>query len=275
MFFTLQIYTNLSKEENFPPKDFAECVFLPNFAHRIKDIAYMNSIKTSLLACSLLLSLACCVSSPEMHQLSPIEQSIILYADQTVDSVCFYTFDSWTVTPQDEWITINGDSHKDIVNDYTKRYYCKVFLTVQPNTTGQTRCGTVLVKSYEYSYSAPFVQLGLLKVSHPAYTVDSYLDDSYVIPKLAHYELIDSAHCLRDSICFTVQNNWTLNFDGEQPEWLDLDSKSGASGKCRVNLTLTPNSDTENGREAKLKLTSGAVSNEIVVRQLPAKKEED
>ena len=235
----------------------------------------MNCIKTSLLACSLLLSLACFVSSPEMYQLSPVEQPIILYADQTVDSVCFYTFDSWTVTPQDAWITINGDSHRDIVNDYTKRYYCSVLLTLQPNTTGETRCGTVLVQSYEYSYSAPFVQLGMLKVSHPAYTVDSYLDDSYVIPKVAHYELIDSAHFLRDSICFTVQNNWTLSFDGDQPEWLVLDKTAGASGKSRVNLTLDSNSDTENGREAKLILTSGTVSNEIVVRQLPAKKEEE
>ena len=61
----------------------------------------------------------------------------------------------------------------------------------------------------------------------------------------------------------------------EAPEWLTLDKTTDLKGRYRVNLSLVPNEDTENGREAKLRLTSGDVSNEIVVRQLPAKKEEE
>ena len=235
----------------------------------------MYKIKTLLLACSLLTFLASCVSEPERHELSPVGNSIILYADHTVDSLLFYTFDSWTITPRDNWISVDGDSHVDIKYNYASRYLCRVLLNIQPNTTGKTRCGTVLVQSYDYSYSAPFVQLGILKITNPAYTVDSYLDEQSGIPEVAHFELIDSAHWTSDSICFTVQNNWSLVFDGEQPEWISLDKTTDSKGKYKVYLTLDPNSDTENGREAKLKLISGEVTNEIVVRQLPAKKEEE
>ena len=235
----------------------------------------MYKIKTLLLACSLLTLVASCSNDPDTHELIPVEQRFILYADQTVDSLRFYTFDSWTVTPQVDWIKVDGDSHLDIPYDYTKRYLCKVFLKVLPNTTGVTRSGTVLVQSHEYSYSSPFVQLGMLDISHPSYTAESYFDEYGIIPKVVRFELVDSAHWTSDSICFKVENNWDLTFVDEAPEWLALDKVTDLKGKYKINLTLVPNVDTENGREAKLKLTSGEVSNEILVRQLPAKKEEE
>lgn len=235
----------------------------------------MNKLKTLLLACSLLSIFASCISDPERHELSPVGSSIILYADHTVDSLQFYTFDSWTVTPKDNWITVDGDSHMDLDYNYSIGYLCKVFLKIQPNTTGKTRCGTVLVQSYKYSYSSPFVQLGILKITHPAYTADTWLDEQSGIPEVAHFELVDSAHWTSDSICFTVQNNWDLVFDGEPAEWLTLDKTTDLKGKYKVYLTLVPNTDTEEGRSTKLKLTCNGVTNEIVVRQLPAKKEEE
>lgn len=234
----------------------------------------MSRIKTSLLVCSLL-SLAACVNSPEVHQLTPIEQPFILYADQTLDSLRFYTFDSWTVTSQADWITIKSDAHGEFNYDYMKRYLCKVFVSMKPNTTGRTRYSTVLVQSYDYSYSSPFVQLGLLNVSHPIDSVDTWLDKQSRIPDEAHFELVDSAHWTSDSICFTVENNWELKFVGEPQPWLSFDKDTDLPGKYKVNLTLVENTDTENGREAMLCLTSGDVSNNILVRQLPAKKQEE
>lgn len=234
----------------------------------------MYKLKTLLLACSLLPFLASCDGETERHELTPDVSSIIIYADETIDSLRFYTFDSWTVTPQVDWITVEGNTHLDLVHDNSVRYLCRVILNVKPNTTGKTRKGTVLVQSYDYSYSAPFVQLGLLKVSHPLFTADTWLDEQSGIPDVAHYELIDSAHWTSDSICFTVQSNWDLVFADETPEWLTLDKKMGLPGKYCVNLTLVPNTDTENGRETKLRLMGDKVSNEIIVRQLPAKKEE-
>ena len=235
----------------------------------------MYKTKTLLLACSLLPFLASCDSEPERHELTPVVDSFILYADETLDSLRFFTYDSWTVTPQVDWISVEGNTHLDIVYDNSMRYLCRVFLNVKPNTTGRTRVGTVLVQSYDYPCSFPFYQLGLLKVSHPGFTPDTFLDEQSGIPDVAHYELVDSAHWTSDSICFTVHNNWDLIFADEAPEWLTLDKVDGVPGKYRVNLTLVPNEDTESGREAKLRLVSGEVSNEIIVRQLPAKTEEE
>lgn len=234
----------------------------------------MYKVKTSLLTCSLILLIASCANDPERHELSPVEQPFILYADQTIDSLRFYTFDSWTVVPQNDWIIIDGDSHQEVKYDYNKRYLYRVLLKVQPNTTGETRGGTVLVKSYDYSYSSPFVQLGMLHISHPNYITDAWFDNYAIIPKTTHFELVDSAHWTEDSICFKVENNWDLEFiDDTKPEWIDIDRSTALPGKYKVILTLVPNTDKEKGREAKLRLTSGEVSNEIVVRQLPDKKE--
>lgn len=235
----------------------------------------MYKPKTLLLACSLLPLLAACDGETERHELTPEVGSIILYADETIDSLRFYTFDSWTVTPQADWITVEGNTHLDIVHDNSMRYLCRVILNVTPNTTGRTRTGTVLVQSHDYSYSAPFVQLGLLNVSYPLFTADSWLDGQSRIPDAAHYELTDSAHWTSDSICFTVRNNWDLVFADDAPEWLALSKTMGVPGTYTVHLTLTPNTDTKNGREAKLHLISGKVTNDVIVRQLPAKKEEE
>lgn len=233
----------------------------------------MCKVKFFLFAVGLLSLLASCAGDPERHELTPVEQRIILYADQTLDSLRFYTYDSWTVTSQAEWITVEGDGKMDVAYDYQTRYFCRVFLHLLPNTTGRSRQGTVHVKSYDYAYSAPFVQLGLLNISHPSYTTDAFLDEQSHIPSTAHYELLDSAHWTADSICFSVENNWELL--GELPEWLSADKRSGLPGKHSVHLTFQPNLDTENAREAKLKLTSGEVENDIIIRQLPARKEEE
>lgn len=240
----------------------------------------MKNTGILLLACSLLTFLFSCVHDPERHQLTPIEQPFIHYADETIDSLRFYTFDSWTATSQTDWISIESDSYANVNYDYTTRYLCRVIVSFKPNTTGKTRVGSVLVNSYDYSYSAPFVQLGLLNITHPTYSVDtlntndSWLDKQARIPEVAHFELIDSAHWTNDSICFTVQKNWDLVPVGEtEPDWLTLDKRTDIAGKHTVKLTLTENLDTI-GRETTLRLTSGKVSNLITVRQLPAKKKE-
>ena len=234
----------------------------------------MYRIKILLFACGLLSLFASCNES-ETHELIPVEKRFILFADQTVDSLMFSTFDSWIVTPQVDWLTVDGDSHMDIKYDNSKRYLFKVFLNAQPNTTGKTRSGLVHVQARDDSFLAPIVQLGLLNVTYPYYKVDSYLDDSGIIPDVAHYELIDSAHWERDSLCFEVESVWGLTFVGEKPDWIELDKDAGFPGNYTVYLTLTPNTNPEKERETKLCLTSGEVSNEIVIRQLPAKKDKD
>lgn len=233
----------------------------------------MYKINPFLLLCSLFLFLASCDGEPEKHELTPVEQPIILYADQTVDSLLFYTYDSWTVTPQVDWISVDGKSHVEIKNDYRIPYLCRVFVKVKPNATGRTRTGTLLVQSYEYAYSSPLVQLGLLRVSHPEMTVDSWLDEQARIPDVAHYEMTGEANWTSDYLSFTVQDNWDLVFaDATPPTWISFDRATGLPGQYKVNITMEENTDTENGREATLRLSTGEVSNTITIRQLPAKK---
>lgn len=232
----------------------------------------MNKIKIVLLACAVPALVISCSNEIETHELTPVDKPYVLYADHTLDSLLFYSFDSWTATPQVDWLSIYGDSHTEIKNDNTK-YFWTIHVSVKPNATGQTRKGSVLVQSYDYSYSSPVIQLGLLNLSHPDYIVDSWLDEKARIPEVAHYELIDSAHWTSDSICFTVENSWELAFEGEAPNWLSYDRMFGSSDEhYRVNLTLERNTDRENERRATLRLTSGEVSNIITVRQLPAGK---
>ena len=47
----------------------------------------MCKVKFFLFAVGLLSLLASCAGDPERHELTPVEQRIILYADQTLDSL--------------------------------------------------------------------------------------------------------------------------------------------------------------------------------------------
>lgn len=232
----------------------------------------MYKIKTLFIVVSLLSLVASCADDPEMHKFSLDPGTFVLYADQTSGTFSFETYDSWTAVPQVDWITIDGDNHLDVAYNYMNLYHSTVTFTALPNTTGRTRLGTILVKTY-YSSAVPFYQLGVLNVLHPRYTIKTWLDEKAHIPDEILYELTDSANWEKDSICFKVEKDWELELVGDAP-WIELvGNTAGPKGKNRVDFNLTPNTNTESGREAKLTLTSGEVSNEIVVRQLPAKKE--
>jgi hypothetical protein len=71
-----------------------------------------------------------------------------------------------------------------------------------------------------------------------------------------------------DSICFDVSKPWTLSYaENADQTWAAFDKAQGSAGKNKVVLTLTPNSDTENGRTTVLALKCGEVTNLINIRQ--------
>lgn len=237
----------------------------------------MKKNTTISLAVGCILALfASCSSEAEIHQLTPFASSAVHFADQTVDSLQFLTTDSWTVLPQNDWIGTRGITSGTISNATGVNYLVTVPVEMKPNTSGRTRTGSVLVKSGEFSFSMPFVQLGILEITHPVFTAEKWLDRGHGIPEEASFVLTDSAHWTVDSLCFNVQGNWDLEFaEQPAPEWVSFDKSTDLRGRYKVNISLTPNLDSDNGRETKLRLTTDApgdvrVSNIITVRQLPA-----
>ena len=65
----------------------------------------------------------------------------------------------------------------------------------------------------------------------------------------------------------------SVAFEGETPEWVTLEKTSGERGKNSVKLSFSENTDVTKTREAKLRLTSGVVSNIITIQQKPAVEE--
>ncbi len=234
--------------------------------------------KNFLVAFGVLLSalFVSCGEEMNQHQLliqHPNSGISILFADQTKDSVIFYTFDSYSIKSTSSWITVDGKGSADIKYDYTKNYRIYNSLTIEPNTENKSRVGYININSYEYQSACAFFQYGFLNIERPTAKVEKSFENT-TLPETVSFTLADSAHVVQDSLVFYVQNDWRLEFaDGADQSWVSMDKTEGVArfdyGKARknvVNLTLQPNPTTTD-RETKVKLYSGKVSNEIVIRQ--------
>ena len=156
--------------------------------------------------------------------------------------------------------------------DYYKNYLIHVDLALEPNTTGHTRWGNVMVKSYDYEGAGLYVQFPFLNITHPNPDVNDYYGDNYNVPDGADFILRDSADFENDSLCFNVQKSWTLSFaPGADQSWLQLSTTSGEEGYNVVPIKLEQNLTTKE-RRTELILTSSGISNQISVVQSKAKK---
>lgn len=238
-------------------------------------------MKTKILAaCALLggLFMASC-NEQGQHQLLiayPAQGYSILYADETIDSISFLTFDSWRVIPREsEWIRLTGDDHGNIKHDDTKRYWITCELQFKQNNTNATRLGTVEVFSYEYSVGANYLQYGHLEISHPAPDVVTLRPGS-TIPETVSFCVSDSAFVRSDSLCFRVRDRWKLTCkdNAELPSWVTLSKTEGTMGKHKIDIAFEENLSVD-PRSVVLQLTSGNVTNDIKIEQLGRKLKED
>lgn len=226
--------------------------------------------KTALLPLLFVAALFSCNGDFDAYELSIINEPFFHYADQLNDSVDFYTTDSWTLTPQCDWITVVGDTYGNVRHDNGKRYRYHCPVQLKPNNTGHTRTGTLLLKSEDKVASISFVQLGVPEFSHPVYSVASYLDVHSSLPDSAYFALTKNANSVEDSLVFVAHDTWQLSLDNPADDWVSADTYSGYRGRNKVMLTLQPNTDPSNERSARMTFTSGGVSTLITVRQLPA-----
>ena len=238
----------------------------------------MRKSFTLVLVFLMTMFLPSCLSDPDQHQLNVVyPNNTLLFADATVDSLMFYTFDSWEVHPNCTWIKVDGDDKYNLTYDYNKLYLCTVRLALQPNTTGKTRMGTVTVNSYDYSASGLYTQLGYLCVTNLNYKVKDYVTSSYgvsvSIPLDVDFYMADSAFVTQDSICFTVEKSWTLSTpDGsELPSWFQLEKTSGHAGHNNIAVALEPNPFYED-RKTTVRLSSSGVKTDISITQFAKKK---
>ncbi|MCR4921151.1 MAG: hypothetical protein K5945_05515 [Bacteroidaceae bacterium] len=228
-----------------------------------------NTFHHALLAATFATALSSCMNDPERHELQMVYPvSSYLFADQTVDSLMFLTFDNWKVSlDESDWISVVGPKSGEFKYDYYTQHIIKVDLAMQPNTTGVTRRGYVRVNSYKYEGYASYVQYGFLEVTRPEYTPKSYLGEYNTIPKTVEFCLTDSASWELDSLSFYTEKPWTLTFkDPNDSTWVKPQMMSGEAGPSRVNLNLVPNTADE--RKATFVLTSSGISTEISVCQL-------
>ncbi len=228
----------------------------------------------TVAASAAILLFSSCINDDGNHQLAiEYPTTSLLFADQTKDSIVFHTYDSYRIISEASWIKVPENSdNDDIKHSDTKRYRIATTLELEPNKTGRTRLGNVRVDSYEYTVYGLYVQMGCLNIMHPQGKVESSITGA--VPDSVSFQIADSSYVNVDSLVFMVYHDWELSIaDGHDASWLEIEKKSGSSGRQKVNLNLQTNT-TSSDRDTKLVLKSGGAADTISVKQFAPKKEE-
>ncbi len=224
-------------------------------------------MKKLLYCVAIALAFTACDKGLERHSITILNPASGLnshYADATLDSVYFYTFDSYESSCDQNWLTLDPVKKKaNLPNTYYDMYVVSIPVTFAPNTTESVRTAYVKVHNYgqdwDQTVTVGFVQLGWLNVLRPQ--PDYVYNDSHVIDK-ANFLLTDSAEQQLDSIAFSVEKAWTL----AASDFVTPQVTQGEGGDHIVRLNLTPNT-TGQERTATLLLQSSGVTTPIKVTQ--------
>lgn len=179
----------------------------------------------------------------------------VLYADQTVDSLRFVTYDSWTLDLGSDWASMDED---DRTGTLLPGYYAVGFseFAFEPNDTGKSRDCYAVLKSYGRTFRVLYRQLPFLHITHP--TEFEGVFKSTV-----------SAKTLAYTFNFIPNSDWTMEFVGEKPDWVDWKdgtTLSGKAGDCKSEVVLEENKIYED-RSFTVRLTSNGISNDITITQ--------
>ena len=233
----------------------------------------MKKILLPLMALAILLTGACNKES-YYHTMSVVKpvQAGIVFADQEIDTLQFYTTDNFTLTSNADWAVV-PDTMK---SGKIKNYYHQVWVVTSPivfdaNTTGSPRTAQISIKCFgdddwDNTGTATFHQISWLDITRP---LPKYSYKERVVTG-ATFEAEDSATQVTDTLVFYVFNKWTLT-DGDfvHPEVL-----SGNPGENKVALRVEQNASTTS-RETSIMLTSRGVKTSIKYTQKGKKEEKD
>ena len=224
----------------------------------------MKKLFLSLAAVLGLLSMNSCGNDEyEVHQtfFFPLtSEGTVAYADQLSDTIRLYSLDSWTLKTTDTWLTATPN---EASTSNGKAINTLITFGYEANTTGHPR------RAYAQAYTfdvitRPVTQYSWLNIRRPAAIttnvgeVQDIKDMKVAFPMDLKYTAADT------SVVFTVyQDNATLK---TTDEWIHLAGETFDAGDHTVKVRVDANNGTT-ARNGVIRLTSGGISTDILVRQ--------
>lgn len=214
-----------------------------------------------------LLAAACSESSYEVHQTYFYPQQpygMKLYADQPSDTIRLISMDSWTISPQADWISVSPSSMDVPANDGSNT---RLTVSVEPNTTGKNRRGQFHVSSYD-NIGMTVNQYSWLNIIRPSASISQGSQPADINSDFenstATFSMNIPATVTDTTVIFRVyRDNATLTSDAE---WFKPAETTFSAGRHEVDITVQPNGTTAS-RTATLILTSAGISTPIAVKQ--------
>ena len=162
-----------------------------------------------------LVAFAACNKESYYHTMSLIKpiQVGIVFADQDIDTMSFYTTDNFSITTNQSWATIPDTIQSGkIPNVYRMVWTVVAPVVFEPNTSGKIRDVSVQIQvsggnDWNQVATATFRQLSWLSINRPVAKY-SYLER---VVTGAEFECVDSATQISDTLEFYTYGPWTLS----------------------------------------------------------------
>lgn len=183
---------------------------------------------------------------------APVSE-LVLYADQTKDTLSILSTDAWTATGAD-WFTVTPGSFTP--QNPNTGYLVPIAISTTPNTTGKARAGLVTAHVRE-DISLPVYQAAWLNIRTPFNAGDGEFN-----------LVVSNSDSVATNMDFTTYSpSATLTSDAA---WVTFSESTFKEGAHKPQVFIGKNT-TNAARTATITLTSAGVSTKINVRQ-PAPK---
>lgn len=215
------------------------------------------------------LATACTESTNEYHESSfyPNDpEGRVLYADQTIDSVYFVSFDSWKLTEAfqntNPWFTA---SPKEAIIPANSFGHIGIAIKSTINTTSETRYGALQVVTTFSQFGTltmPVRQTGWLEVLFPAPVFEQNA-------KLPTYSVNLPASGAQTRLSFRLHDTNVAGHSlTSDADWLVIPAENAQPAAGLTTLTFdVPNNTSTEARTATIILTSAGITSKITYTQ--------
>lgn len=230
--------------------------------------------------------LTSCNTDSYTHQISivhPVGEDGFIYADQTLDSIQFLTFDSYhyyaNPLNSDKFITVDEEnSSKKIQNSPYACWQISLPVFFKPNTTSAPRLGYVTVDcksemdDWQATVHATYFQTNWHCIEKPAPRYN-YSKDNAMMESCDHV-MRDSAYQVVDTIKFYPFDKWTV--ESANPDMISPEVATGnkyIKGKpIEIPCKVAPNFTSDTLRTTLTITSDNGAKTTIQFQQAPKKK---